>query len=507
MNQTFLKAEEKAPVEQLVRVVTVSPPSLSEDTDLYVEQDVSQVEEVLVEAQTMAMVKPPRASKATRSSSFANQTYGQREERGRGVGEEEQLGADVEGGRCYSDLPLPPSPRPSGRSSRDGRRLEGAASEEDSSSQVVRRVPRPPVRRRHRGRPVSERPKSAPPEKYSPPVVEEQGRAAVLLPDFSGGETSDTGGGTLETVSARSINFVRPSQRLLEREQHKRLKRHKSFFNAENLFSKKSSVVRRAESFHHGPPDCRLSGAKHASREGAREEARERAKSVDRLLLPGEEDPLVGRLIKSKSMEFLKTKILRRPSKATAKKASSPPPPRLPEVSALLGRSMFELHRAPSQQQRPYPEWSGPNIFPGHMQERRRTEGRREEGVWRNVGPPPPKPQPYDWRQDTPFWRAEGREGRSRSHASATPPPSWTPPPPQQYHALPPSYPVHQAVNSLYMGEQRMYLPASPAPPPYSSSPGPSLLEITELEDEPPARDYSVYTNNPRILELPSGLY
>merc|ERR1712107_594863 len=69
-----------------------------------------------------------------------------------------------------------------------------------------------------------------------------------------------------------------------------------------------------------------------------------------------------------------------------------------------------------------------------------------------------------------------------------------------QYHALPPSYPnvsIAQAVNSMYMGENGMYLPSSPAPPPYTSSPGDSLLEITELEDAPPTRDYTVYLTTP----------
>ena len=516
VNQTYLKKEvETTPVEQLVRVVTVSSPSMGEeeDQDIYVERDASQTEEVLVEAQTMAMVKPPRTSKVSRSSSYAvNQTYGQWREK-----EEKRGGGVEEESRSYSDLPLPPSPRTSGRSSREGRRWDSTlgSEEETSSGQMLRRMPRPPVRRRHRGKPVSERPKSAPPEKYCPPSLGKEHvsqREVLQLPDVSDGETSDTGGGTLETVSAKSINFVRPSQRLLEREQHKRLKRHKSFFNTESLFSKKNSVVRRAESFHHGAADYRLSEAKP----GAREEARERAKSVDRLL-PEDGDPLVGRLIKSKSMEFLKSKILRRPSKAS-KKASTPPPPRLPEA-AMLGRSMFELHRTPGigqHQTRPYPDWvGGPPLFPAApVKERRRGEGRRED-LWQPSGggpPPAQQPKPYDWRQDTPFWRTENhsREGRSRSNHSATPPPTWTPPPPQQYHALPPTYPsvsIAQAVNSMYMGESRMYLPSSPAPPPYSSSPGDSLLEITELEDAPPTRDYSVYTHNPRILELPSGLY
>ena len=447
----------------------------------------SQEEEVLVETQTisLALAKPPRTSRGGRS-------YGGREERS-----------------GYTDLPLPPSPRTSGRSSREGRRgeeegggrssREGRRLEEEGggrssrerrrweepvseSESVVSRQPRPPVRRRHRGKVVSERPKSAPPEKYSPPLLGGGEVRGVRLPDLSSGETSDTGAGTLETVSAKSINFVRPSQRLLEREQHKRLKRHKSFFSGESLFGKRPGMVRRAESFHQG-------GA------GAREEARERAKSVDRL--QAEEDPLVGRLIKSKSMEFLKTKILRRPSKATKKVEPHPVEP----ANMLAGRSMFELHRAGARD-RPQADWPPLYPAPGGRRDQYRAAAR-------------PQPQPYDWRQDTPFWRAESREGRgSGGHRhSATPPPSWTPPPPQQWRAapLPPSYPsvLAQAVNSsLYQGEGRMYLPPSPAPPPYSCSPGDALLEITELEDAPLGRDYSVYTHNPtNILEMPGGLY
>ena len=170
VNQTYLKKEvETTPVEQLVRVVTVSSPSMGEeeDQDIYVERDASQTEEVLVEAQTMAMVKPPRTSKVSRSSSYAvNQTYGQWREK-----EEKRGGGVEEESRSYSDLPLPPSPRTSGRSSREGRRWDSTlgSEEETSSGQMLRRMPRPPVRRRHRGKPVSERPKSAPPEKYCPP--------------------------------------------------------------------------------------------------------------------------------------------------------------------------------------------------------------------------------------------------------------------------------------------------------------------------------------------------
>ena len=53
VNQTYLKKEE--PVEQLVRVVTVSSPSMreEEDQDLYVERDASQTKEVLVDWGTL----------------------------------------------------------------------------------------------------------------------------------------------------------------------------------------------------------------------------------------------------------------------------------------------------------------------------------------------------------------------------------------------------------------------------------------------------------------------
>ena len=84
----------------------------------------------------------------------------------------------------------------------------------------------------------------------------------VFLPDLSDGETSDGGGGTspsgvlnfddelmtstpninnrdssncntLETMSARSFGFIKPSQKVRDNDMASRLRRHKSFFNAD----------------------------------------------------------------------------------------------------------------------------------------------------------------------------------------------------------------------------------------------------------------------------------
>ena len=121
-------------------------------------------------------------------------------------------------------------------------------------------------------------------------------------------------------------------------------------------------------------------------------------------------------------------------------------------------------------------------------------------------------------------------------------PPKWVPPPPQQFvhrnndFVKPkrksndsfsyskigyPGLPLNQAVNS-------MYLPTPNLPPHYKeykqTSPSPamdmedSMLEITELEDEPLIRTQSYFPPHTRsadniiqhpvrILEIPSGLY
>ena len=171
--------------------------------------------------------------------------------------------------------------------------------------------------------------------------------------------------GTLETVSAKSFGFIRPSQRLLEREQNKRIKRHKSFFNTDSLFGKKNSLIRRAESFHHGSSraagaegglhnDYYLMSGKYYSKD-----AKERAKSVDRLLSAGDTGAALGQpldkpLMKSKSMEFLKSKILRKPSKLQKKTQGENPGP-VSNAGTLLGQSMFELHKTPHYSPAPAP--------------------------------------------------------------------------------------------------------------------------------------------------------
>ena len=175
---------------------------------------------------------------------------------------------------------------------------------------------------------IAERPKSAPPEKYESQMMflydRNRSNNVSLSRDFSDEEASESylskgcydpgesNQGTLETVSAKSFGFIRPSQRLLEREHNKRVKRHKSFFNADGLFGKKNSLIRRAESFHQGAGtgshnDYYLMNAKYSSKD-----ARERAKSVDRLLSTGEDetaDHFDRPIMKSKSMEFLKSKL------------------------------------------------------------------------------------------------------------------------------------------------------------------------------------------------------
>lgn len=469
VNQDYIKKEaDKEPLEELVRVVTISSPCLEEEQHVRIEQDTRQEEELLVQPQTITVTKPPR-SKVGRSTSYVNnQTYGH---------------------NIYDEVPFLACPkigRTGGKDEESRRRLEELMSEEEEEESLhMRRMPRPPVRRRLRGGQLGERPKSAPPEKL---VVsqygEEKGKEMIQLRDGSEGETSDTNGGTLETVSARSINFVRPSQRLLEREQHKRLKRHKSFFNTESLFTKKNSIVRRAESFHQGPAQEREGG--HGQGQGWLE-ARVRARSVDRILGPGlDTSSSQGRLKKSKSMEFLKCKILRRPSKG---RVCAPP-----VCSQSQSQTSPDCTTSGTQS-------VSPGIHTVHTLHTRKDS------------------QHYDWRQDTPFWRNTGQRqdtSRSRSHYSPlshTPPPTWSPPPPPSHH-LAPTYPnmsLAQAVNSVYLGEGRMYLPVSSScvpVSPYMASSGDSILEITELEDGPLCGDGSFYRQTPaNILQLPQGLY
>ena len=503
----------------------------------------------------------------------------------------------------YDDVPLPPSPRPVSKyRNRDKASRKEAAQEtkavltdEDSPSELLKRQPRPPIRRRPRSKmQIAERPKSAPPEKYESRVFQnDKGRPSHFSQsrDFSDEEeTSETylsrGSydpgeshlGTLETVSAKSFGFIRPSQRLLEREQNKRIKRHKSFFNTDSLFGKKNSLIRRAESFHHGGSRAE-GGALHndyylMSGKFYSKDAKERAKSVDRLLSAGDTGAALGQpldkpLMKSKSMEFLKSKILRKPSKLQKKSGT---PGRGGENSGpvsnagtFLGQSMFELHKTPHYSPAPaparprsrtrgFPDWhpansSGLPSSEFSKQDVRHTPSQPKlcETTQKHQYPGPPPPtfyngrhvgsQNYDWRQDTPFWNYSRQKRKENvlnwGLADTGPPPTWVPPPPvpgvasgrksreslspgpgysgsgdRHSQILLPGPVLHQAVNCMYL----------PSPVPGSMSPRPqifshdsmedSFLEITELEDEPRRTDNVIeHPQASRILEMTSGLY
>ena len=393
---------------------------------------------------------------------------------------------------------------------------EDAAASSCAASLASRsRQPRPPIRRRPRSKLLASdqpRPKSAPPDKLDQLRREMMGQFGSPQPssahrDFSDEDTSETynqshgrgsydgtalGSGTLDTVSAKSFGFIRPSQRLLEREQNKRLKRHKSFFNTDSLFGKKNSLIRRAESFHHGlgagggySDYYPMSGKYYAK------DAKERAKSVDRLLCGDEEPELDKPLVKSKSMEFLKSKILRKPSKLQ-KRSEKYRAGREAGLGQGLGQSMFELHSpslpvfpapGPAHPARysPAPAPARPAVsgagagWPGAKSSGRPAPEFSKQDVRQGGGPQPWPPtshgtrvgsQGYDWRQDTPFWN-HSRHRRKENvlnwglGVSQDPPPSWVPPPPVSRppastdprlarDSLSPLV-VHQAVNCMYL--------------------------------------------------------
>jgi hypothetical protein len=188
----------------------------------------------------------------------------------------------------------------------------------------------------------------------------------VYLPDMSDGETSDGGisndfiadherrmsvtnvddyerrtsitnvddqlcsnTNTLETMSARSFGFVRPSPQIRQNELAKRLRRHQSFLepstDIDNSMLKtpptkpaRHLAVRRAESFQHNhdilssAEEMRNNSAifRFAISRPTSEANRPRGKSVERMLDDkdlAESDASKQRpLHKSKSMEFLK---------------------------------------------------------------------------------------------------------------------------------------------------------------------------------------------------------
>ena len=534
-----------------------------EDHDTYVERDTLQEEAVMVESQTIAINQNSPSHSRTESVGGGHSV--------------------TRVGSSYDETPLPPSPRPVSKyRNREKRRdnsevrIVSQLTDEDVGGGNIIRQPRPPIRRRPRSKMIAERPKSAPPEKYESQMLflydRNRSNNVSLSRDFSDEEASESylskgcydpgesNQGTLETVSAKSFGFIRPSQRLLEREHNKRVKRHKSFFNADGLFGKKNSLIRRAESFHQGAGtgsrnDYYLMNAKYSSKDAR--DARERAKSVDRLLSTGEDDAADNfdrPIMKSKSMEFLKAKILRKPSKLQKKSPRS-------EISkTFLGQSMFELHKtqnyspATHSNSRLYPDWPFANSSVYPSREFSKQDVRHSQGssklceTTQNLPPPSGRSnrsvgsQNYDWRQDTPFWnysRQKRNDNVMNWGLADDGPPKWVPPPPQPHVHRPevvqskpprrqsreslsppgtpgapgapghqmgysrmfpgpsPGLPVNQAVNSMYLPPTSYYIPASTA----SSAMEDSMLEITELEDEPLAPETG------RILEMPSGLY
>ena len=583
------------------------------DHDTYVERDTLLEEAVMVETQTIKINQneTPRSvkkfpgddgSKKTESPASTGPGVTRHSVTRVTADPRSQLRSELRDltltSSSYDDVPLPPSPRPVSKyRNRDKASRKEAAeprsvtaailTDDDSPSELLKRQPRPPIRRRPRSKmQIAERPKSAPPEKYESRMFQnDKGRPSHFSQsrDFSDEEeTSETylsrGSydpgeshlGTLETVSAKSFGFIRPSQRLLEREQNKRIKRHKSFFNTDSLFGKKNSLIRRAESFHHG-------GSRAAGAEGGlhndyylmsgkyySKDAKERAKSVDRLLTAGDTalgHPLDKPLMKSKSMEFLKSKILRKPSKLQKKTRGENPGP-VSNAGTFLGQSMFELHKTPHyspapaparprSQTRGFPDWHPANSsgLPSSEFSKQDVRHAQSQPKLCETTQKYPQQQPptfynsrhvgsqnYDWRQDTPFWNYSRQKRKENvlnwGLADTGPPPTWVPPPPgpgpgvasgrKSRESLSPGpysgssqillpVPVlHQAVNCMYLPG-----PGSLSPPPrYSQdSMEDSLLEITELEDEP-LTGGRVRTDNiiehpgaTRILEMTSGLY
>ena len=505
-----------------------------EDRDTYVERDTLLEEAVMVESQTITI---------------NHSNLGGRH-------------SVTRVGSSYDEVGLPPSPRPvskyRNRERRDRReqgevRIVSQLTDEEAGENT-KRQPRPPIRRRPRSKMIAERPKSAPPEKYESQMLmlndRNRSNNFPISRDFSDEEASESylretcydpgesNLGTLETVSAKSFGFIRPSQRLLEREHNKRVKRHKSFFNADGLFGKKNTLIRRAESFHQPGVgqsthnDYYLMNAKYSSKDAR--DARERAKSVDRLLSTGGHDTADSferPIMKSKSMEFLKSKILRKPSKLQKKS------PR-PEISkTFLGQSMFELHKtqnyspAAHSNSRLYPDWPFANSSVEPSREFSKQDVRHSQAASKlcqttqNLPPPSVRSnQNYDWRQDTPFWNYSRQKRNDNVMAwglADDGPPKWVPPPPQPFTVRPelvgskparrvspdpiglsrmfagPGLPVNQAVNTMYLPPASYYIPPSNT----SSNMEDSMLEITELEDEP------LPPETGRILEMPSGLY
>ena len=335
----------------------------------------------------------------------------------------------------------------------------------------------------------TERAKSAPPNKislFSTPNTEEEDqklrdesseRQHTKSKSDKYNDTTSSNQSSLKTMSARSFGFIPPSQKLLQREQNKKIRRHKSFFGDDGLLGKKNTTIKRAESFHcntfetpatKGDIDLFM-----------------RTKSVECLdqdiLNPGGVKPQK----RSKSMEFIKSKILRRPSKLL-KNGSKEKVPKVVRNTEHL-QINNEMRESPS------------SYYPYELSKKSQDHS-VVSNEYSNFEKQK-KTDDYDWRQDTPFWKNKNGRGRKETKSTISvnddQPPSWSPPPPPNSHqkSTPiPSYipmmgspypglPLTQAVNTMYLPINSQF-----QSPPYpgilnSSYQEESLLEIKELGD------------------------
>ena len=128
---------------------------------------------------------------------------------------------------------------------------------------------------------------------------------------------------------------------------------------------------------------------------------------------------------KSKSMEFLKSKILRKPS--TSKQRSSPAC-----SSVLLGHPMFELHKSSNHSLPP----KSKDVLHHDLNDKKSAYGTNFLHSASSINC-----SDYDWRQDTPFWKP--KKPPRRNWMLANEPTNWVPPFPSPYRPI-----VHPATYS-----------------------------------------------------------
>lgn len=405
----------------------------------------------------------------------------------------------------------------------------------------------------------------------------------ILLEDLTDGETSDTGptpvatagihnihrndpaevdfdentsdqylstnNNTLETMSARSFGFVKPSPKQRESDFANRLRRHKSFFNAETSSSghmyqqqsggqgsggpkhRRGSLMRRAESFHHsrslGDFDQIINGSHHTGasntnlnhgaqnqqmNSNALEHLRSRGKSVERLLassttgLDSQQSKQQHQqqqtqahqsgnkpLSKSKSMEFLKAKLLsRKPSTKLqqsqpaqvpqTQEISAPSPPMMSHWDLRSGSpgrtgggvqtTFFSSSPTANQSAAQWGFQMDKRISNGDSSQGQAKSSSRS-GMQGNSNNNNRRPESaaeqrereeYDWRQDTPFWNKQGRWARPAPAKKSTEEP-WvnhqSPPMPAMAPTLPQA---PQQMPMHHQQQQHHHLPTNRIP-------------------------------------------